>query len=192
MASPTNDDASGQGATEQAKQTAQEAASTVRDRLREQVDQRSTQAGEQVGTVAGDLRQVSEQLREQGKDGPAKIGEQAADRVESVSGYLSESDADKLIRDVEDLGRRQPLLAVAGGVVLGLAAARFLKASAQERYESGRSNGGGTGAPERQPMPPTVGNLTETTPVSYGDTATAEAAAAEIPAAGTPAAAPVR
>lgn len=189
MASPT-DGASDQGAKkEQAKQTAQDAASTVRDRVREQVDQRSSQAGERVGTVAGDLRQVSDTLREQGKEGPAKIGDQAAQRVEQVGSYLTESGPDKILGDVEDLGRRQPLLALAGGVVLGLAAARFLKASSQERYESGRSNGSSAGQPERQPVPPPVGNLTETTPVAYGDTATAQAAAQEMGTGGTPAAA---
>jgi hypothetical protein len=185
MASPESG-ASDSGAKEQAKQTAQDAAFTVRDRLRDQVDQRSSQAGEQVGTVASDLRQVSDQLREQGKDGPAKIGNQAADRVEQVGSYLSESGPDKILRDVEDLGRRQPLLALAGGVVLGLAAARFLKASSQQRYEAGQANGNGS-SPERQPVPPPVGNLSETTPVAYGDSATAQAAAEEIPAVGSPA-----
>src|SRR5688572_11928636 len=81
----------GEAAEEQARQVGQqsaeksrEAANVARGRAREQVDQRTTQAGEQLGTVAGDTRTVSEELRKQGKEQPAKIAEQAADRVEQV------------------------------------------------------------------------------------------------------------
>lgn len=186
-------DSGASDAKEQAKETAQQAASTVRDRAREQVGQRSSEAGERVGSLAGDLRQISEQLRDQGNEGPAKVGEQAAQRAERLGGYLRDSDPDKILRDVEDLGRRQPWLALAGGVALGIAAARFLKASSSDRYHAQGSNGASTdGATRHQPMPPPTGNLTASTPVSYGDTASAEAAASEIPAVGERPAPPAR
>jgi hypothetical protein len=187
MASSEQDGAgsSAADAKEQAKETAQQAASSVRDRAREQIDQRSSEAGDRVGSLAGDLRQISEQLREQGNDGPANVGEQAAQRAERVGGYLRDSDPDTILRDVEDLGRRQPWLALAGGVVLGIAAARFLKASSSQRYHAQSSNGASADdRPERQPMPPPTGNLTASTPVSYGDSAAAEAAASDMPAVG--------
>jgi gas vesicle protein len=120
----------------QAQEKAQEAASKASDRVREQVDQRSTQVGEQVAGQAGDIRSVAEQLREQGKDKPAQLAEQAADRVESVGSYLRDNDADRILHDVEDFARRQPMAVVAGGLLLGFAASRFLKASSQERYQS--------------------------------------------------------
>src|SRR5689334_20531126 len=85
----------------QAQEKAQEAAGQARDRVREQIDQRSTQAGDQVRTHAGDLRSVSDSLREQGQDGPAKLADQAADRLERAGGWLSESDADRILADVE-------------------------------------------------------------------------------------------
>ncbi len=135
----------GEAAKEQARQVGQqaaekgrEAAGAVRGRAREQVDQRSTQAGEQLSTIAGDTRTVGEELRKQGKEQPAKIAEQAADRVERVGSYLRDSDSDTILRDVEDFGRRQPLAVVAGGFVIGLLASRFLKASSSDRYH-GRS-----------------------------------------------------
>ena len=65
-------------ATAQAKEKAQEAAGEAKGRVREQVDQRSTEAGKQVSSTAGDLRSVSEELRKQGKDTPARFAEQAA------------------------------------------------------------------------------------------------------------------
>jgi hypothetical protein len=125
--------------TDQAKEKAQAAAGQAKEKagsqLRSQVDQRSTDAGHRVGGVASDVRAVGESLREQGKDQPAKLAEQAADRAERLGSYLKESDADRILGDVEDFGRRQPWAVIAGGVALGLVASRFLKASSIERYE---------------------------------------------------------
>src|SRR5690242_10362060 len=74
--------------TEQAKDIAQEkgqqAAQQARRGIRDQVDTRSTQAGERVSTVAQDARSVADELRNQGKDQPAKLAEQAAQRAESL------------------------------------------------------------------------------------------------------------
>jgi hypothetical protein len=122
-------------AKEKAKEQAQQAAGQARGALRGQVDQRSTQAGERVNGLASDVRSVSDQLREQGKDQPAKLAEQAADRAERLGGYLRDSDADRILDDIEDFGRRQPWAVMAGGIALGLIASRFLKASSSSRYE---------------------------------------------------------
>ena len=130
--------------TEQAKEKAQEKAQQAKgqaaSRVRDQVDQRSTQAGQQVSTTASDIRSVADQLRDQGKDQPAKLAEQAAQRAETLGDYLQRSDGDTILSDVEDFGRRQPWAVIAGGVALGFAASRFLKASSSRRYES-RSTG---------------------------------------------------
>ena len=120
----------------QAQEKAQEAAGQARDRVREQVDQRSTQAGEQVQGSAQDIRSIAEQLRTQGKDQPAKLAEQAAEKAERLGGYLKEADADRMLHDLEDLGRRQPMALVFGGLALGFAASRLLKASSTQRYQA--------------------------------------------------------
>jgi uncharacterized protein YjbJ (UPF0337 family) len=120
---------------DQAQEKMQEASGQAKDRMREQVDQRSTQAGERVASAAQDARSVGEELRRQGKDQPARMADQAADRAERLGSYLQESDADRILRDVEDLGRKQPWALVAGGLALGFVASRFLKASSQRRYE---------------------------------------------------------
>jgi hypothetical protein len=125
----------------QAQDKAREAAGQARSQLRSQVDQRSTQAGEQVSSTASDVRSVADQLRQQGKDQPAKLAEQAADRAERLGGYLKESDADRILGDIEDFARRQPMTVMLGGLALGFAASRFLKASSQNRAQSGYSSG---------------------------------------------------
>jgi hypothetical protein len=126
----------GQDVKDQAKDKAREASGQAKDKLRDQVDQRSTQAGERVSSAAGDVRSVGEELRRQGKDQPARLADQAAERAERVGSYLQESDADRILRDVEEFGRRQPMALVAGGLALGFVASRFLKSSSQRRYQS--------------------------------------------------------
>lgn len=134
-----------QEATDQARQKVEEAGGHAKRRAQEQVDERSTQAGQRVSAAAGDARSVAEELRKQGKDRPAELAEQAAERAERVGGYLQNADADRILNDVEDFGRRQPWAIVAGGFALGFVASRFLKASSRDRYHASRR--GGTDGP---------------------------------------------
>ena len=140
--------------TEQAKEKAQQAAGQARSALRSQVDQRSTEAGDRVGGFASDVRSVGDQLREQGKDQPAKLAEQAADRAERLGSYLKSSDADRILADVEDFGRRQPWAVIAGGLALGVVASRFLKASSASRYEQQRTQSHGELPAHTYDVPP--------------------------------------
>jgi hypothetical protein len=138
----------------QAQDKAREAAGEARGRVRDQVDQRSTQLGEQVGSGASDARSVAEQLRNQGQQTPARYLEQAADRAERFGGYLRDSDGDRLLNDVEDFARRNTWAVALGGIALGFAASRLLKASSSDRYRSSQlsaplapPNGGPAPAP---------------------------------------------
>ena len=136
-----------QEAAGQAQERAQEAAGEAKGKLREQLDQRSTQAGEQVGSTAKDVRTVGEELRKQGKDKPAQLADQVAERADRLGTYLKESDADRILRDIENVGRKQPWAVAAGGLALGFLGSRFLKASSQKRYEtSARQPTGALGA----------------------------------------------
>jgi hypothetical protein len=123
-------------------QMAQDRASTTlgqtRGRLREQIDQRSTKAGDEIRSAAHQVRSLAEQLRAEGKDMPARMVEQAADRSESFGNYLRNADGDRLLDDVESFARRQPWAVAAGGLALGFAASRLLKASSSRRYRSGQ------------------------------------------------------
>jgi hypothetical protein len=125
----------------QAQEKAQQAAGQARVQVRDQIDQRSTKAGEQISTQASDIRSVGDQLRDQGKDGPAKVADQAAERAERLGGYLENSSGDKLLHDVEDAARSNPWAVALGGLALGFAASRLLKASSSERYSSRTSSG---------------------------------------------------
>jgi hypothetical protein len=128
-------------AADQAQQKAQDVAHQARSQLRDQVDQRSTDAGLKVSKTADDLRTVAQQLRERDNQAPAKLAEQAADRAERVGSYLTASTADQILDDAERFGRRRPWAVIAGGLAIGFAAARVLKASSSDRYSTSRTSG---------------------------------------------------
>jgi hypothetical protein len=128
----------------EAQEKAREAAGRAQEGIRRQIDDRSTQAGERAGSTAQDLRSVGEELRKQGKQGPAKLADRAAEQTERVGSYLKEKNPDEMLGDVEEFGRQRPWAVLAGGVAAGVLAARFLKASSRNRYQQG--NGARTAA----------------------------------------------
>jgi hypothetical protein len=179
LTTPETDQSAGQAQEKakevagQAQDKAREAGQQARDKVRQQVDQRSTEAGERVKSTAGEARTVADELRKQGKDAPARYAEQAADRAERFGSWLTDSDGDRILRDVESFGRRNPWAVVAGGVALGFAASRLLKASSTERYRSSLSDGGarqpalggtGDGAPASPPIAADLGAAGATSP----------------------------
>lgn len=149
---PPSTEGQAQGKAQEVADKAQEqvgaATGRAREQVRDQVNRRSSDAGERVQSTAADVRSVAEELRRQGKDAPAKYAEQAAEKAERLGGYLHEADGDRILRDVEDFGRRNPWAVVAGGIALGFMGSRLLKASSSERYRS-------AGVPA-QPQPPRV------------------------------------
>jgi hypothetical protein len=138
--------------TGQAKERVQDVKEQARGRLREQANQRSTQAGQQLSSAADDVRSVAGELRTQGKDTPARYAEQAADKAQEIGQRLQDASGEELLRDVEDFARRNPWAVAAGGLVLGLAASRMLKASSSQRYRASISGGNGATGQSR-PLP---------------------------------------
>jgi len=144
----TANQTSREGLVDQATTQVQEAASVAQEKavelkeqgkgkLGETLDQRTNQAGEQARKMAQALRQSGERLRSQGEaQQAADVAEGAADRIERMGGYLERTSGDELLRDVEDFSRRRPWMIAGIGLLAGLAASRFLKASSERRYGS--------------------------------------------------------
>ena len=135
-----------------------------RNRLGETLDERTTQAGGQAQHMAVAMRQTVTQLRSQGEAGTAQMAglfEAAADRVDNFGDYLQRTSGDRLLHDVEDFARRRPWAVAGIGLIAGLAASRFLKASSERRYDSRGSGhpssyaydsgGNGYGTQQREP-----------------------------------------
>ena len=128
-------------ATATAQQKASELKDEGRNKLSETLDERTTQAGGQARQMAQALRRSGEQLREQGEGQQvAGVTEGAADRIERLGGYLERTSGDEFLRDAEDLARERPWMVAGLGLMVGLAASRFLKASSERRYDSSRGN----------------------------------------------------
>jgi hypothetical protein len=146
----------GAQAGEQTRAARDQAAS----RMREQVDQRTAQAAEQASGMAQVARRVGDELRQQGNAGQARYADQAAEQVERLGDYLRRADADTLLRDIESFGRRQPMVMAAGGMVAGVLAARFVKASASRRSEGDGQLSSGYGQWDRD-VPEAAGQRAE-------------------------------
>jgi hypothetical protein len=141
-------------AKEQAHEVAERAQAAVGDaatkadvKVREQIDQHSTEAGSQLSASADALRSSSDDLRAQGNAFAAQAAERAADQAHRLGAYLEQTDADRLLEDAERLARRNPWAVVVGGVLVGAAASRFLKASSERRYESPATSPAASPAP---------------------------------------------
>jgi hypothetical protein len=162
------------GAVDTARQKTEEQAGQIvesgRSALRDQIDQRSTQAGQQAQSIAGSLRDTATQMRMEGdpqKQRFADIAESGAERLDRAGQYLNDADADELLHRLEDFGRQQPLLIAGAGLLLGIAAGRFLKASSTNRYYTSPRYIESRTAPARpaqdtwatQPLPPTTPSM---------------------------------
>src|SRR5215217_4893882 len=183
----------GGGTTDQVKDQVREKAAVAQDkargalgqargRLSDQVDQRSTEAGERIGGTAGDVRSIAQELRSQGKDAPANLAEQVASQADRVGDYLKGASGDRILRDVEDFARRQPMLVAAASLALGFAASRFLKASSSRRYQSGyQSYGDGGYDYDRTYATSRYDTRTYDTGTSYAGTTTGTRYETEVP-----------
>jgi hypothetical protein len=123
-------------AKEQVQQKADEVKAKASDRLREELDSRSTQFGDQASSLGRALRKSAELLDGEDNAAGARAAYWVADRVERVGGYLTDSDSNRFLGDLEGFGRRRPWAAGALGATFGFVGARFLKASSESRYDN--------------------------------------------------------
>lgn len=142
-----------QEGVEVVQEKAQELKGTAGERVRQEVDVRSTEAGTQLQGTAAAMRRTTEQLRQEGNEGPARAMDFVAERAERLGSYLTGANADQVLRDVEGFARRQPWLVAVGGATAGFFAARFLKASSSARYQASSAATGSrqTWQPEASP-----------------------------------------
>ncbi|HZT95750.1 MAG TPA: hypothetical protein VFB34_02825 [Chloroflexota bacterium] len=119
---------------QQIQQKAGQVSDQVSGQITSQVGARANQVGGQASSIADALRSSGRQLEEQGQTAPANVINMAADRADQLGTYLSSSDPNQILADVEDFCRQQPWVVIAGGIALGFLGARFLKASGSRRY----------------------------------------------------------
>lgn len=111
----------------------------VRQEMGREVDRRSTMAGEQVAGAARDMRHIAGSLRDEGREGPARLIDAAAERADRLAGYLERADADTMMSDVRSMARRSPALLVGGAVILGLAVGRLVMSADMDTADRPRA-----------------------------------------------------
>ncbi len=123
----------GKEAVSSAVDDARDAAASLREQARErargEVDERSSELGRYIEDLAPDVRAAGECLRERGRQGAADVLDQIANRMKGAGDYLDAADFDRLTHDLAREARERPAVVIAAAGVLGLAAARALRAA---------------------------------------------------------------
>jgi len=96
-------------------------------------------AKEKAQQVAGPAKEkaqdgVAGELRRQGKEGQARVAEQAAEKVKAAGEYLQQADGESLVQTAANVARENPAAAAAAavGAAAGFAAGRVIKASTRD------------------------------------------------------------
>ncbi len=147
----------GEDLLQQAKQTTTEVVGQVQQQAGSKIDRQKDMVAGELEQVAGAVRQLGQRLSQQ-EQGPlahyaASYGTKAAEGIEWVTNYLRQKDTKALVNDLERLGRRQPVLLVGAGFLLGLAGARFLKSAMPAAEADTNTNLSRGLPPPPQPQP---------------------------------------
>lgn len=136
MATQTNPSSSAGGMTERLKQDG-----------KQKIETSKRTAADQIDEVARALNRAGEQLNES-QPTIANYTGQMASSVSRLATRLRDGSIDDLVGDTRELARRNPGMFLAGGVALGFALSRFLKASGQqaEASQAGDYSGDYSGA----------------------------------------------
>ncbi|MGL4608394.1 MAG: hypothetical protein ACRCYY_01735 [Trueperaceae bacterium] len=101
----------------------------VKERTQAVVEEGKGKVTSSLDAVASTLGKAKEELNSSDLKQLAPYGERLEDWTRGLSDYLKTAKAGDLVRDAEQLARRQPALFLGGAFALGLIAARFLKSS---------------------------------------------------------------
>jgi hypothetical protein len=116
-----------------AKHAGGEIMSKVQQQADSQLNRQKETAASQLSTVANAVRRLGENLpqEEAGALGQfvRQYGDKAADSLERLGTYIREKDPKQLLTDVQNFGRRQPVLLLGGAFLLGFAGARLIRSS---------------------------------------------------------------
>lgn len=141
----TNSQGGEQSIAETAKETANIAVGQAKEKAVGLLDDQKSKAATGLSSVADSIRKVGDNLRDAGEQNAitqttVRYGENLAERIESLSGYLEDATLKDLSRDIERFARRQPALFVSGAFLVGVLAARFLKTSAPRQNSANSRN----------------------------------------------------
>ena len=143
----------GSAAVEEIKTAAQSAAREAQEAGRDFVHEQKENLAQMVHKYAGAMRAASERLRNEEGNVLADPAQKAAEQLEGMSSYLRAKEPADFLDDLESLTRRRPEVVFGGFFVVGLAAARFFKASRRRPRRAGPAEPMGAPAFSSSPSP---------------------------------------
>jgi hypothetical protein len=114
-----------------------EAATAAKREARSMFEGAKRTAVDAADDTSAAIEDVANALRSSGQTTLSQAAAAMAERLHGFSDYLENRPVDELFEDARRLAQRNPGLFIAGGVVLGLALSRFLKASVQSSDRRG-------------------------------------------------------
>ena len=119
----------GSKAVEEIKTAAQSATRQAQQAGRDFVHEQQENLAHKVDEYAGAVRATAERLRSDEGNLLATPAQKAAEQLDQVSRYLREKEPADFLDDLESFARRKPEVVFGALFAVGLAAARFFKAS---------------------------------------------------------------
>ena len=127
----------GSAVVEEIKTLAQSAAKEVQETGRDFFHEQKENLAQKVDEYAKAVRAASERLRSEEGNVLATPAQRAAEQLGRISSYLREKEPGDVLDDLESFARRKPEVVFGAFFAVGLAAARFFKASRKRPRRAG-------------------------------------------------------
>ena len=127
----------GGAAVEEIKTVAQSATRQAQEAGRDFIQEQKENLAQKVDQYTEAMRAACERLRSEEGNVLAGPAQKAVDQLERMSGYLRDKQPADILDDLESYARRRPEVVFGGLFVVGLAAARFFKASRRRPRRAG-------------------------------------------------------
>ncbi|WP_176477182.1 hypothetical protein [Mesorhizobium sp. WSM4313] len=132
-------------AREEVARRAADYTSEVKEALSERAQETQRDLGSSLVALGGALRAASDHLANGDQKSASNFMRDAADGLERLSSSLKEKPFGEVLEDVQNFGRQNPGILIAGSVLAGLALGRFMKASPPQT-QAGAARAGSRGA----------------------------------------------
>jgi ElaB/YqjD/DUF883 family membrane-anchored ribosome-binding protein len=126
---------------EQVREHGSELAKQAQGKVKSTLETQKKKGVGELSGLAEAVRQTSQTLREQDKEGVANYAERAAEQMDRMVQYFDSRDVGELLNETEMFARRHPEAFLGGAFMLGLVAGRFLKSSRDRKIDESSSYG---------------------------------------------------
>jgi len=120
----------------------------VRDQATSLVDEQRGRAADQIASMAGMVRNSVQSLDRESAGAICQYADDTASAIDNFADRLRTASWGEIADDVEDFGRRWPMVFMASAIATGFIAGRFLISSGSRRHE--------TSTPAQTPSPNTT------------------------------------